>query len=406
MADKVNQEDKIAPQIIAERKTVEFRSLMQQADTQQMTVGATLQGFLRRKYEQDGKEFIPQPYMRVQRGYTWSKQMASNFIFDMMLLPDIDEPIRFYHHTMTDYPLKCVNGQQRFTTVWKFVNDLLVLDMRTSDYKKFMYDGKMHDVSEIDGKKFSELPEEWQNQLLNKGQDIVILHNCTDQQACEFYRRMSITSKPLRPIEVRHADMSNEMCELIYDNFINNSWARHVMTSKAIMSTFGLDLSTQFLALVTKNEPMEMSKTNIDTIIHDLSNNGIDERVKGVVINTANYLNDVTKIMATAKKEYDQEHKAGKKGRRIKNYNTHRFQMFTNKTISLSFLLAAWYAQEREVAPEAFANWAPKFFEKPSEKYNSSLGTGSTKVGDLPNVRIRLAALQEEMDKLKNKSSK
>lgn len=53
-----------------------------------------------------------------------------------------------------------------------------------------------------------------------------------------------------------------------------------------------------------------------------------------------------------------------------------------------------------------FANWAPKFFENPSEKYKSSLGTNSTKVGDLPNVRIRLSALQEEMDKLKNKSSK
>jgi|GEM_PF-6548570 len=89
-----------------------------------------------------------------------------------------------------------------------------------------------------------------------------------------------------------------------------------------------------------------------------------------------------------------------------KKDKTYRFKMFKNKTISLSFLLAAWYAQERKVTPEVFANWAPKFFENPSEKYKSSLGTNSTKVGDLPNVRIRLSALQEEMDKLKNKSSK
>jgi hypothetical protein len=152
---------------------------------------------------------------------------------------------------------------------------------------------------------------------------------------------------------------------------------------------------------------MEMSRDNIDNIIHELSNFGIDKRIRGVILNTASYLNETTQIMTDNKKLQDKENQEKKKGgRRIRNYNTYRFKMFKNKTISLSFLLAAWYAQERKVTPEVFANWAPKFFENPSEKYKSSLGTNSTKVGDLPNVRIRLSALQEEMDKLKNKSSK
>mgnify|MGYP000871424496 CR=1 FL=1 len=417
MADDVKQEDKtivqktkenkIAPQIIAERKTVEFRSLIQQINTQQMTVGVTLQGFLRQKIEKEGKKFQPEPFMRVQRGYTWNRTMASNFVFAMMCLTDIDEPIRFYHEDMTSIPLKCLNGQQRLTTIWKFVNDLLILDMRKIGYSKFIYDNKIHNVSEIDGKKFSEIPEEWQDRLLNKGQDIVILHNCTEKQACEFYKRMSTTNKPLRPIEIRRADMSDTMYELVYENFLNNSWTRHVMTANSIVAAYGLDLSTQFLSLVAKNEAMEMSRDNIDNIIHELSNFGIDKRIRGVILNTASYLNETTQIMTDNKKLQDKENQEKKKGgRRIRNYNTYRFKMFKNKTISLSFLLAAWYAQERKVTPEVFANWAPKFFENPSEKYKSSLGTNSTKVGDLPNVRIRLSALQEEMDKLKNKSSK
>ena len=53
------------------------------------------------------------------------------------------------------------------------------------------------------------------------------------------------------------------------------------MTANSIVAAYGLDLSTQFLSLVVKNEAMEMSRDNIDNIIHELSNFGIDERIRG-----------------------------------------------------------------------------------------------------------------------------
>ena len=382
------------------RKNVEVRSLIDQIDKQEITVGSTMQSFLSQIARENKQEFTPLPYMRAQRNFTWNKDMCSRFIFAVMMLNDPITDIRLYDTSFDGKYLKCLDGQQRLTTLWMFVKNKFQLDMSHADYNKFVLFGEEHSVDELNGKTFSELPQTWQDRLLNYPQEVVIFRNCSEEQANGIYKRMSTISKPLKPIEVRKADMSDDVYNLIYQQMLNQAWAFHTMTIKAAAANFGLDISTQFLALLYHNVPIALTRDSIDKAIHDMSNFGINVEFKNKVKNTIEYLNQATNIMITTKKTLD-ENTQNRKGKRITHYDRYKFPIFKNKTYIVMFIWAGYVATQKQIDVNKFAIWTMKFFESPSVLFNKGMATEKgVKPGDLENVQKRIKAIDIEMNKL------
>ncbi len=397
---KQNTNDAIAKTNFT-RKNVEVRSLIDQINKQEITVGSTMQSFLVQEAREKKQEFNALPFMRAQRNFTWSKDMCSRFIFAVMILNDPITDIRLYDTTSDGKFLKCLDGQQRLTTLWMFINNKFQLDMSHADYNKFVLFGEEHSIDELNGKTFSELPQAWQDRLLNYPQEVVIFRNCSEEQANGIYKRMSTISKPLKPIEVRKADMSDDIYNLIYHQILNQSWAFHTMTVKACAANFGLDISTQFLALLYSNTPIALTRDSIDKAIHDMSNFGINDDFKTKTGNTVTFLNKATEIMTQNKKATDESVK-NRKGKKISHYDRYKFPIFKNKTYIVMFLWAGYVAVQNQIDTDKFADWTIKFFEKPSALFSRGMASNKgEKPGDLQNVEKRMRAIEIEIDKLK-----
>lgn len=121
------------------------------------------------------------------------------------------------------------------------------------------------------------------------------------------------------------------------------------------------------------------------------------DKVKFSTLNASEYIDKVLDIWIENKKEVS---KTQVKGRKIKNYATYRFKMFSNKTTTLMFMWAAYKARLINVEINAFQKWASEFFQNPTEQYKAGLANGSTKAGDYNNVKIRIEAIDEELEKL------
>ena len=117
----------------------DVRTIMGYVDKQYLTVGAHLQSLLMES------ETIkdPRPYMDAQRGYTWEKWRASNLIHSLILQNRIPE-ITTYRHDDRSQFRKVLDGQQRITTMYLFINNKLALDMSRSIFPIFIVEDKTY----------------------------------------------------------------------------------------------------------------------------------------------------------------------------------------------------------------------------------------------------------------------
>ena len=135
-------------------KSIEVCSLVEQMEKQYITVGEYLSKQITNKFqkEKSNKVFKPREYMEAQRSYTWEKWRASNFIVSVMLHSEMPA-ILLYRKDDKDQYKKTVDGQQRLTTLWMFVNNILVLDMSKFNFAKFPFGGKIYSTkADLHGK--------------------------------------------------------------------------------------------------------------------------------------------------------------------------------------------------------------------------------------------------------------
>lgn len=206
---------------------------------------------------------------------------------------------------------------------------------------------------------------------------------------------MANGTKPLKAIEIRKAAMGIEVRNFIYD-IIDKRWILHMMTNSSARGSRGIDILTQLMTLIDRGA-IELSRDNIDEMIYNFRDFGMSDKVKNSLLKTSEYLNKMFDYWITDKKERD---KNQTKGRKVKNYSTYKFPMFTNKTTTLMVMWAAYKAQLINVNINCFQKWAFNFFQNPNEKYKMGLANGKTKVGDYANVKIRMDAIEEELLKL------
>jgi hypothetical protein len=149
-------------------------------------------------------EMYERKEVRVNRQYQRSDQVwprtAQSFLIETILL---NFPIpKLFLHQQTDLrtrrPVKeIVDGQQRTRAIVDYYNDEYRLTSNVS-------------LEDAKGKRFSELPEEIQNQYRDYGLQFDLFVGATDEDVREVFRRMNSFTVPLNPEEQRHAEFQGE----------------------------------------------------------------------------------------------------------------------------------------------------------------------------------------------------
>jgi hypothetical protein len=124
-------------------KTSEVRSLLDQIEKQYITVGEKLSNLLARKAADEGRTLTKRDLMDAQRGYVWESWRASLFIFTVMMQEPVNN-VLLYRSDSTSQFKKVLDGQQRLTTLWMFVNNKFRLNMSKADFNTFTVGNEKH----------------------------------------------------------------------------------------------------------------------------------------------------------------------------------------------------------------------------------------------------------------------
>jgi len=367
----------------------EINSIVGQIEKQQIAVGNHLQNVVLA-----GKEKIKtiREYMESQRGYVWENWRGSNLIQAILLNDPIPEIIIYRNDDKSQFR-KTLDGQQRLTTIYLFVNDGFKLDLSKSIYPTFEIEGEQYTYQNLQDKLFSELPELLRDIILNYDLRILTANNCTDEQAERYYTSMNAGMKPLKPAEIRMAGMGIKVRRFIAET-LKSDWILHCLTAKSATTNTGSEVMSQALTLMHNKLPIELSKENIDKVIYSFRDTGVPENLQNDMVNICNYLNETTSIWIEDKKIADSKREKGKK---ISNYSTYRFSFF-NKTSTVMLMMAADKAIKNNVSVNEFAKWAYKFFEKPNQDYKDGM---VEKVNELRMVDLRMLAIDAEIVKMR-----
>ena len=367
-------------------------TLVEHIEKQYYTVGKHLQDFLTAKKEAEGKELKTiREFMESQRGYVWETWRASNLIQTVLLKNPIPE-ITVYRADDKSQFRKTVDGQQRLTSIYLFINNGFKLDVSKTMFPKFTIEGEQFNANEtLQGKTFSELPELWQDIIKIYQLRITTMNNCSEEDAEKAFVQMNSGAKGLKPSEIRKAAMGSDTRKF-FRSILDSDWILHALTPLATKGNAGDEILSQVITLIHNNGPIELSKDNIDKSIYGFRELGLPEEIEDDMINVSNYLSQATEIWIENKKKEDE--KEGSK--RVKNYATYRYT-WLNKTNTVMLMHSAHSALKNNVEVEEFSAWAYKFFQAPSKEYKEGL---QDKVIDLKRVEMRLNAIQTELEKL------
>ena len=376
------------------RKEVKY--IIEKIDKQQYTVGKQLQELIVNKKQEEGKNVKSiREYMASQRSYCWEIWRGSNLIQSLLLGIPIPE-VTIYRHDSNSQYFKTLDGNQRWTTIYLFVNNMIKLDLSKSIFPNFEIEGENYTYSDIQGKTFDELPEIFKEAILNYEMQITIINNCTEEMAEKFYVSMNAGVKTLKAAEIRTAAMGISTRKFITET-LKSDWVLHCLTAKSSIGNIGSEIISQALTLLHNNEAVELSKENIDKVIYSYRDSGVPENLQSDMVNIGNYLNKTTDVWIEDKKVADAKREKGKK---VSNYATYRFSFF-NKTNTVMLMVAADKAIKNNVPVEEFAKWSYNFFENPNQDYNDGM---NGKANELQNVDMRMLAIDAEIVKMRREA--
>lgn len=372
-------------------------------EKQHIVPGKDCQNFVINEAKKKGITLTPRPYMKTQRRYVYETTRASNLI-QYTLIGEAKIPeIYPYRKDSSSPQLRLIDGQQRVTCFYYFVHNKFRLNLSKSIFPKFTIGGQEYTVDDLNGKTFSELPQEWQDMILNLDVRMLIHNNCSESQAKSLFYIYSEGTKALTEIDKRR-NLIDEKTLDILDDILNDKWIYHVMSLKAASGNAGLDVLLQIMSLIYYNGHTALNKKTINNLIAVFKYNigGMPTEIETKMRNTSKYLSDCFNILIKEKKKTDTP-EAKKK---IKNYNLFVYPAFkSKKPLQTSLFWGAMKAVESDVPEDKFANWIFNFFKNPvnkipSAKFIEGLGNRKNKSGDLLNVQNRLQAIDEEIAKL------
>jgi len=215
-----------------------------------------------------------------QRRAVWSGAAKSYFIDT--IVRGLPVPIIFLRELRDLKTLETkrevVDGQQRLRTIFAYVDPSCLPDF---DERRDAFIVSTTHNKEIGGKRFSQLPDDTRDQILDYEFSTHVLPSGTDdRQVLEIFSRMNATGVRLNPQELRNAkyfgEFKSSMYELAYEQLPRwRSW--EVFTENEIARMQEVETTSDF-ALLILNAQFTRRKPILDKAYKDYNEKYPDEK--------------------------------------------------------------------------------------------------------------------------------
>lgn len=284
--------------------------------------------------------------------------LADNYVLPVVFLKD---------KTGTDdkgkdtYTYNILDGQQRLTNIFSFVNDEWALHAETPEVK---YDGFDYDIA---GKKFSELEEELKNLILQFRLSVQFLENYTMQEAEELFYNIN-SGVALSAVQKSKAKMGTDMIKYLSDLLRGTFFAQavHVTEAQSKREEDLLMLIQSVILLDNRFDGIEyksIAAAFCQKYAADLRDNYGDEH-RNILSDTIGYLD----------KAFSSKNK------------------FLRKNNVPIVVVIARVAYEQGIKPEEFKLFINEFSNQVFPSYDNASGSGNIKV-KLVQMRLRVMFL-------------
>lgn len=371
-----------------------------------LLVGKYLKSVLEEKNKNSEKKINYKDPMESQRKYCWEKWRVSNLIQSLIMFDDSIPEITVYRSDSNSQFRKVIDGQQRLTSIYMFISDMIPLDMSRSIFNKFLIEDKEHTTDFMHGKIFSELPELWQDIIRNKSLRFICANNCDEDTAEKLFVQYNSNPKTLRPAEVRRAGMGSLIRKSLND-IRSADWLLHVMTPLAVEGNQCDEILCHAITLLENmDNPIALTSKNVNQTIYKYREDGLPVNTISSLVDINKYLNEFTGIWIDEIKTQDEIDRKVKSG-----YNTYRFKNHNNKNIFnktniVMLMISAHIAIKANVNVDDFAKWATSFFKFQTEEWRDACGVnGDKKPSDEDAVTDRMRLILASMASLHEKNT-
>ena len=313
----------------------------------------------------------------VQRSECWDIERKSLLIRTVLNgFPRIPEI--YATRDSSEKVYQCLDGQQRLTTMFHFINDefeLCELEPVVDD------DGNVYELS---GKKFSDLPEELRDIILTYSWRIAYYDDLTDEDVAELFY-LTNNGKPLSAIE--HCRCLCKSLSTVQELGKHELFTTS-LTEKAFARYTHEDLIIKSYIMLTFEEPCLDAKVVRPTM----------ESIKLTDEDVANLNNIFDRILATYNNIISDEDKENEK------FNKKVAKRLITRTHMLSVIPIVKRSIEENISVEKFAEWVKHFFcgAKSATNYydyNSRCTSGS---GHVEAIQTRLDIIEKDYDEFMN----
>jgi hypothetical protein len=155
-----------------------------------------------------------------QREDTWEAERKSRFIESLLM--GLPIPFLFFWENPGSGKLEIVDGSQRLRTIQQFVLGDLTL-------------GELDELTQLEGLKFSDLPESRQRKIKNRSIRGIVLNEHADEEArFDLFDRINTGSKVANKAEVRRGALIGPFLDLVIDLAKEEGFASLAPVSEAL----------------------------------------------------------------------------------------------------------------------------------------------------------------------------
>lgn len=300
----------------------------------------------------------------VQRGLVWDIERKSRLIRSTIL----NRPIPPIYASKHEEIYSNLDGKQRSHTYVEFLDDEFVLEGLDPIEVMNTETGEVEDV-ELNGKCFSELPQELQDAITDSTITVIVLNNATEDEECEIFFDIN-NGKPMNAITVSRvrAKSRKEIVELGSHELFKNA-----LTEKALAQYTNEDIVVKSWAMLHEESPA-MDTKYIRSLMRDVEITEDDKIQLGMCFD---------RVIETYKTILNEDKKIAKR--------------VITRTHMISIMRVAWRSIEEDKTVEQFSKWFMSFFNGKrsatnNSTYNTAAGTGS---GKAASVKKRLEELEK-----------
>lgn len=286
----------------------------------------------------------------------WERKRQSTLIHSLL----VGYPIPSLFASKDESVYHFLDGKQRLTSVFDFIEDQFALHISTPDVHGF-------DVAEMT---FSELPDKMQEQILNYEVDFVRIEDISPHEMEELFARLN-NGMPLRQIETTRAMLGSRVLTFVESISELDFFATKTNISKGARKRFtDQEMVLQILALVY-DEQTGFSGKELQAFAETLRKEEIQDSLRAKMQNASYYLNE-----AFLKRE----------------------KFLKKLHVPMLFKIVLDMIERGEMAtvlPREFGKWATDFFENTPPAYLEACQAGSARK---ENVQKRLATMTEHFN--------